>query len=79
MDSSSEQDKTMPRGQKKRNIDDFFPNPKRVKTEGTNGTDGWEKSSDGDLLVYQKNLKGSNKVSNFVVFTFCECNDVYNV
>lgn len=62
----SEQDPTtMPRGNTKRTITDYLPSPKRVKTTGTNDGDGWEKSSDGDLLVYQKNLKGSEKIAGY--------------
>ena len=61
------QDKAMPRGQKRKNIDDYFSNPKKAKIGETSGSGGWEKSIDGGLLVYQKNMTGSEKVSNFVI------------
>ncbi|MPC08402.1 Bifunctional polynucleotide phosphatase/kinase [Portunus trituberculatus] len=61
-----EQDTAMPRGQKKRTIDDHFSNPKKAKTGGTSGSGGWEKSIDGDLLVYQKNMTGSEKANGGV-------------
>ena len=71
-DTTSQQDKTMPRGTKKRNIDDYFSNPKKTKTESVNGSDRWEQSTKGDLLVYQKNLTGRNKVSNYTVLKLYE-------
>ncbi|XP_045115645.1 LOW QUALITY PROTEIN: uncharacterized protein F21D5.5-like [Portunus trituberculatus] len=59
-----EQDTAMPRGQKKRTIDDHFSNPKKAKQEGP-VSGGWEKSIDGDLLVYQKNMTGSEKIAGY--------------
>lgn len=56
----TEQDATkMPYERAKRTITDYLRNPKRVKTSDDSG---WEKSFNEDLLVYQKNLKGSEKV-----------------
>lgn len=62
VDNNSEEDKTMPREQRKRNIVDYFSTSKKAKTEGI---DGWEESSNGDLLVYQKDLKGSDKIAGY--------------
>lgn len=58
----TEQDTTMPRGKDKRTITDYLPNPKRAKTTGSHEAGGWEKSCNEDLLIYQKNLQGSEKV-----------------
>lgn len=63
--STTEQATAMPRGQKKRNIDDYFSNPKKAKTAGTDGTGGWETLANGDLLVYQKNMTGSEKIAGY--------------
>lgn len=60
----SEQDTAdMPQGRPKRTITDYLPNPKRLKTTVTSEAGGWETFYNGDLLVYQKNLKGSEKVA----------------
>ncbi|KAK8390442.1 hypothetical protein O3P69_010254 [Scylla paramamosain] len=63
--STTEEDTTMPRGQKKRSIDDYFSNPKKAKAGETSATGGWEKSTNGDLLVYQKNMSSSEKIAGY--------------
>lgn len=57
----------MPREKAKRTITDYLPRPKRVKAVEEQD-DRWEKFFNEDLLVYQKDLPGSKKVKNDVIF-----------